>query len=344
MADNFPISTWDGVNSPWQNIQNWRVYGPSGSGTSNTGFRNYGATGVNTSSGVGTAQTWFREGTPVQRTQYRAPSAGVQQRFTGDAIRPNTPPSMAKGFKDLLDTGSAMFSDPDLVASLPQNKLTRGLNRFFNGPAPKAVEEETVEPERVVNDDPIVLARQQRAREGREAREAGTFQPEVRPVVPMTKPSFTPDIPQYTREERQQMRTEQRQRLGQPPIQPPTSPEPFTPTPQQQKTNEGIAAIRAGRLPEVAPRTPAVRRSFEPDRPQYTREEREQMAAEQRQKLGLPPRAPVAKSPAAETPSTSRLSKRQQQRARADAAFASLRTGQAMESTGAAGIWSNRTW
>ena len=102
MADNFPLSTWDGVNSPWQNIQNWRVYGHSGSGTSNTGFRNYGATGVNTSSGVGTAQTWFKDGTPVQRTQYRAPSAGVQQRFTGDQIRSNTPPPMAPAIQGAI--------------------------------------------------------------------------------------------------------------------------------------------------------------------------------------------------------------------------------------------------
>ena len=84
MADNFPLSTWDGVNSPWQNIQNWRVYGHSGSGTANTGFRNYGATGVNTSYGTGLGETGFKQGMAVQRTQYRAPNAGVRQRFSGD--------------------------------------------------------------------------------------------------------------------------------------------------------------------------------------------------------------------------------------------------------------------
>lgn len=302
MADNFPLSTWDGVNSPWMNIQNWRVYGHGGSGTSNTGFRNYGATGVNSSSGVGTRQVGFREGMPVQRTQYRAPNAGVQQRFTGDTIRPNTPPSMAPAIQGFIKTGKKLFSDPEMVAQMPQDgwrgKVTRGMNTFFTGPTPKVAKEEAVEPERVVTNDPIVLARQQRAREGREAREAGTFQPEVRPLIPMTKPSFTPDIPQYTREQRQQMRTEQRQRLGQPPIQPPTPPEPFVPTSLQQRAIEGAAANKALR----------------------------------------------EKSPAAETPSTSRLSKRPQQRARADAAFASLRTGQAMESTRAAGILDRRTW
>jgi hypothetical protein len=98
----FPMLAWSGVTHPYQGIQQWRMYGHAGAGTENTGWRNYGAVGYNTSDGAGTRGTWFREGTPVQRTQFRAPNAGVSQRFTGDQIRPNTPPSMAGGIQNTI--------------------------------------------------------------------------------------------------------------------------------------------------------------------------------------------------------------------------------------------------
>ena len=274
MADNFPLSTWDGVNSPWQNIQNWRVYGHSGSGTSNTGFRNYGATGVNTSYGTGVGETGFKGGMSVQRTQFRSPSAGVSQRFNrGEQLLSfnTTPvaPKIRQSLKEAQGMGISLSAESEEEESTqqkttktkqgsnpaPQGKLSFGqrIRRFgevaLTGTS--TVRPPEPEPERVVTDDPVVLARQQKGREARAAREAGTlntfFQPEERPVVPMTETprSFTPDIPQYTPEQRRQMAAEQRQRLGMPPRQPVQQPAPFVPTPLQERVIKGVAEMKA---------------------------------------------------------------------------------------------------
>lgn len=267
MAENFPISTWDGVNSPWQNIQNWRVYGHDGSGTSNTGFRNYGATGVNTSYGMGLGETGFKQGMAVQRTQYRAPNAGVRQRFSGDdQIRSFNSAPMSGVVNKAMAQGREMFNNPNVTANLPQEgfrgRVARGMQKFFNDPnVPKPIEEAPTVQERVINTDPTVIARQQAAMQARSARESGTFQPEARPVVPMTKPSFEPDRPQYTPEQRQQMYAEQRQRLGMPPVQEPPAP-PKTPlTPQQQKVVKAAAAQRALLFKSPAAETPSTSRT-----------------------------------------------------------------------------------
>lgn len=267
MAENFPISTWDGVNSPWQNIQNWRVYGHDGSGTTNTGFRNYGATGVNTSYGTGLGETGFKQGMAVQRTQYRAPNAGVRQRFSGDdQIRSFNSAPMAGVVNKAMAQGRELFNDPNVLSSLPQQgfrgRVAQGMQKFFADPnAPQPAVQQPATPERVLATDPAVLARQQGAMQARAARASGTFQPEARPVVPMAKPSFEPDRPQYTPAQREQMRTEQRQRLGMPPVQPAPTPQPKTLTPQQQKAVAGVAAMRAKMAKSPAAETPSTSRT-----------------------------------------------------------------------------------
>lgn len=261
MADNFPLSTWDGVNSPWQNIQNWRVYGHDGSGTSNTGFRNYGATGVNSSSGAGTRSTWFKDGNAVQRTQFRSPNAGVRQRFYGgEQIRSFNSKPVGDIVNRAVKRGQELFNDPDTLASMPQSgfkgKVARGMQTLFNNPnIPKPVVSQPATPQPVFATDPTVLGRQQAAKEMRASREAGTFQPAEaasRPTI-QTPSSFaaTPSI--LTPEQRSQMAAQQRQELGLAPREAAQQPEAKVLTPLQQRSAEMRLANEQRRSQQAPP-------------------------------------------------------------------------------------------
>lgn len=221
MADSFPISTWDGVNSPWQNIQNWRVYGHDGSGTSNTGFRNYGATGVNTSYGTGLGETGFKQGMAVQRTQYRAPNAGVRQRFSGDdQIRSfNSPPS----------------------AGIIKNAITGFQNKR-------------------AEDRRMQEAAEAKQKSEEEAKQRHLFQ--VNQGISQFKTPAAPPPPSSPiKGSLAELNWSLRKQFGAPTPPPaPTTSEPKTFTPQQQKAIEGVAAMRAQRAKSAPAEKPAASR------------------------------------------------------------------------------------